>query len=157
MRSETSGMQIIIVSDDAASTGSLQQALGQGGLVSISGFNHPAAALDWCTKHEPDLVLADYFMRAFDGLEFIRRFRSLRGCGQIPLILMHCAAARVIRREALQLGATDFLTLPIDLPALVARTANLLALRLAHLQLQKRPWGTRGESGESPCLPAFLH
>ena len=150
-------MQIITVSEDAASAGSLQQALGQCGLVSTIGFNHPAAALDWCSKHEPDLVLADYFMRAFDGLEFIRRFRTLRGCGQIPLILMHCAAARVIRREALQLGATDFLTLPVDLPALVARTTNLLALRQAHLQLQKRPWGALGESAESPGLPALLH
>lgn len=150
-------MQIIIVSDDAASTDSLQQALGQGGQVSTSGFNHPAAALDWCTKHEPDLVLADYFMRAFDGLEFIRRFRALHGCGQIPLILMHCAAAGVIRTEALQLGATDFLTLPFDLPELAARTTSLLALRQAHLQLQNRPWRTLGESGHPTCPPAPLH
>lgn len=157
MRSETSGMQIIIVSDDAATASSLQRALGQCGLVSTSQFNHPAAALDWCTKDEPGLVLADYFMRAFDGLEFIRRFRALRGCGQIPLLLMHCAAARVIRPEALQLGATDFLTLPFDLPALAARTTNLLALRQAQLQLQKRPWSTLDESGHPSCPLALLH
>lgn len=154
---ETIDMQIIIVSDEAAHAETLQHALGQTGMVSITGFNHPAAALDWCAGHEPDLVLADYFMRAFDGLEFIRRFRTLRGCSQVPLVLMHCAAANLVRAEAMRLGATDFLTLPIDLPEAAARTINLLALRQARLQLQEHQWRTLHEPAQLPRPQALLH
>ncbi len=133
-------MQIIIVSDNAAEVAWLQHAIGQCRLASVLGFEHPAAALDWCAENDPDLVLVAHLMRATDGIEFIRRFRALPRGAEVPLVLMHQHNAAFMRADALRAGATDFLTQPLDLPELVARVVNLLALRHARLELGGQRW-----------------
>ena len=67
------------------------------------------------------------------------------------------AGGGAIPLEAMRLGATDFLTLPIDLPEAAARTINLLALRQARLQLQERQWRTLHDPAQLPCPQALLH
>lgn len=133
-------MQIIIVSDNASEVTWLQHAIGQCGLATVLGFAHPAVALDWCADNDPDLVLVAHLMRATDGIEFIRRFRALPRGTEIPLVLMHQYNAGFVRGDALRAGATDFLVQPVDLPELVARVVNLLALRHARLELGGRQW-----------------
>ena len=133
-------MQIIIVSDNPMEITWLQQTIGQCRLATVLGFEHPAAALDWCEKNDPDLVLVAHLMRATDGIEFIRRFRALPHGQDIPLVLMHQPDAIFVRGHALRAGATDFLTQPIDFPELVARLVNLLALRHARLELGGQRW-----------------
>lgn len=128
-------MQILIVSDNESELAWLQHAIGQCHLATVVSFTHPAAALDWCEQHEPDLVLVAHLMRATDGLEFIRRYRANPASSEVPIVLMHEAGAAFVRGDALRAGATDFMTQPVDFPELVARMVNLLALRYARRQL----------------------
>ena len=133
-------MQIIVVGDNTVEVAWLQHAIAQRRLAAVLGFEHPAAALDWCAENQPDLVLVAHLMRATDGIEFIRRFRALPRGVEVPLVLMHRYDAAFIREDALRAGATDFLTQPVDLPELVARVGNLLALRRARQELGGRHW-----------------
>jgi len=121
-------MQILIVSDHFEQVASLQ-ALAEGGGANAAGFTHPAAALDWCAGHEPDLVLVDYMMRACDGLEFLRRFRTLPHLAEVPVVLMLAPCLGSIRAAAWKMGATDFLDTPVDPTEFAARTRTLLLLR----------------------------
>lgn len=139
-------MQIIIVSDNPAEITWLQHAIGQCKLATVIGFEHPAAALDWCAENEPDLVLVSHLMRATDGIEFIRRFRRLSKGSEVPVVLMHQFNAAFVRGDALRAGATDFLTQPVDFPELVARVVNLLALRHARIELGNQVWREGFES-----------
>lgn len=131
-------MQIVIVSDSPEQVGTLCALALDAGLKQVQGFNHPAAALDWCAEHQPDLVLADHMMRACDGLEFLRRFRALPHLAEVPVLLMlpQVAGLARVRSLAWKLGATDFLNLPVDSTEFVARLRTLLLLRDA---LRTRP------------------
>jgi putative two-component system response regulator len=126
-------MQIVIVSDHPDQVGSLQGLAADAGIDSIEGFTHPAAALDWCADHEPDLVLVDYMMRACDGLEFLRRFRAMPHLAEVPIVLMLAPGLGSIRAAAWQAGVTDFLDTPVDATEFAARSRNLLLLRAVTL------------------------
>lgn len=126
-------MQIVIVSDSPEQVGSLCALALDAGLKQVQGFNHPAAALDWCADHHPDLVLVDHMMRACDGLEFLRRFRAHGHLAGVPFVLMLPPVAGLgsVRALAWKLGVTDFLSTPVCNTEFIARVRNLLLLREA--------------------------
>lgn len=107
------------------------------GVTSVE-FTDPAAALAWCTDHDPDLVLVDYMMPEIDGLQFIERFRAMRGKANIPVVMITADSESDVRQRALELTANDFLTKPVDKNELSARVKNMLSLRRAQLQLANR-------------------
>ena len=101
-------------------------------------FLSSAQALDWCQRHEPDLVLVDYQMPPPDGLAFIEAFRRQAGCAEVPVVMITSHNDRTLRHMALGLGATDFLNKPVDEYEFLARARNLLKLRRSHLVLCNR-------------------
>jgi len=101
-------------------------------------FTDPLPALVWCENNDPDLVLVDYMMPEMDGLQFIQRFRKLRGKANIPIIMVTADIESHVRHSALELSANDFLTKPLDKVELIARVRNMLALRKNQLQLSNR-------------------
>jgi two-component system response regulator RpfG len=73
-----------------------------------------------------------------DGIEFTRRVRAERRLADVPLIIVTVVEDRQIRYQALENGATDFLTRPIDPQEYRARCLNLLALRRSQKMLADR-------------------
>jgi response regulator RpfG family c-di-GMP phosphodiesterase len=95
-------------------------------------------ALEWCQSHVPDLIMTDYMMPEMDGLEFITLLRKMEQFREIPVVVVTTADVKEIRQKALELGAIDFLTKPVDGNELTARARNLLALRKSQLTLHER-------------------
>ena len=122
-------MQMIIVSDSSEQVATLRALALDAVVDRAEGYTHPAAALDWCVDNQPDLVVVDHLMRACDGLEFLRRFRSMAHLDTVPLLLMVPAGFGSIKAAAWRLGATDFLAKPVDSTEFIARARNLLLLR----------------------------
>lgn len=91
-------------------------------------FQHAPDGLAWCMQHTPDLVIVDYMMPEMDGLEFVRRLRALPGRADLPVLMITANVDKEVRYEALQRGATDFLTKPVDRIEFDARVRNMLAL-----------------------------
>lgn len=106
--------------------------------ITVQSFSDPIAALAWARTHEPDLGLIDYKMPRMDGIEFTREFRSLSLCSDVPLIIVTSFDEKDIRYRALEAGATDFLTKPIDHVEFKARLRNLLALRYQQQVIKDR-------------------
>ena len=92
-------------------------------------FTSPADALKWCKENEPDLILLDYNMPELDGLEFLKRFRALSGKAPVPVVVITGVEDRELRRSALELGADDFLSKPVDAIELRTRVRNMLRIR----------------------------
>lgn len=101
-------------------------------------FLNPGQALAWCDDHDPDLVLLDYMMPDIDGIEFLKKFRSLKGKENIPVIMVTAVTEKDVRHQGLEASANDFLNKPVDKIEFQARVKNMLALRRAQLQLQNR-------------------
>lgn len=98
-------------------------------------FSESTKALEWCRLNDLDLIIVDYMMPAPDGLEFTQLFRALPGKADIPLLMVTANDHREVRYSALELGANDFLTKPIDKTELLSRVKNMLALRSSQKKL----------------------
>lgn len=92
-------------------------------------FTDSVAALDWAKHNDCDLVIADLRMPVMNGIELTRWFRRLPGREDVPLIMVTIVEDRQARYSALEAGATDFLTKPLDHIEFRARCRNLLKLR----------------------------
>jgi len=82
--------------------------------VTVEGFARPVDAVVWATRHVADLVLVDYMMPDMDGIEFVKRLRSLPGYEHVPMVMVTVHDDRKVRYAALDAGITDFLTKPVD-------------------------------------------
>jgi putative two-component system response regulator len=94
--------------------------------------------LAWAAQHVPDLVIVDYMMPDIDGLEFIRQLRALPGCDVVPVVMITANDQKQLRYRALDLGANDFLTKPVDKVEFLARSRNMLLVGDARKQLADR-------------------
>jgi diguanylate cyclase (GGDEF)-like protein len=101
-------------------------------------FNDAAVALRACAQRMPDAVAVDYMMPNMDGHEFVRRFRTMPEAEAVPIMMITAAVERQVRRAALDLGVSDFLTKPIDPYELRARLKSMMALRQSYLEQRSR-------------------
>ena len=67
----------------------------------------------------PDLVLLDLMMPGLDGWEVLRRIKGDAGTAAIPVLVLTASVDHPLAEQARQLGATRFLTKPIDSRVLV--------------------------------------
>src|SRR5258708_3274540 len=106
--------------------------------IEIRGVTDSAQAERVFTEFEPDCVLLDLHMPEPDGLEILRRIRDVRSrLGFLPVLVLTSDIGPVARSNALDLGADDFLTKPLDRQAVVLRVRNLLSTRRLHVDLAR--------------------
>jgi putative two-component system response regulator len=101
-------------------------------------FTDARSGLNWAKEHVPDLVIVDYMMPDIDGLEFIRLLREMPGCDVVPVVMITANDQKQLRYRALDLGANDFLTKPVDKVEFLARSRNMLLVSDARKQLSDR-------------------
>jgi len=128
-------MTVVIVDDTEENLELVERKVRKAGDHTVRSFTDPAQALRWCDVGNPDLVYVDYVMPGIDGLEFLRRFRALAGHDDVPLVMLTACGEAEVRQAALDAGATEFLTRPVQPLELVARTRNLLRLRAVSRKL----------------------
>ena len=97
--------------------------------VRTVGFTSPQEAVSWCEASEPDLCLIDYKMPGMSGIEFMARVRRRAAFQGIPMIMITGQPSTELQQQALESGATDFLSKPINIADVVVRTRNHLRLR----------------------------
>ena len=104
-------------------------------------FSESLNGLAWCSENAPDLVIVDYMMPGLDGLQFISRLRGVPGREDVPILMITANDDKDVRYEALEKGATDFLTKPVDRIEFSARVRNMLNLASSRKKLaDKAAW-----------------
>jgi two-component system response regulator RpfG len=99
------------------------------GKLNLELFDTPSRALEFARNNRVDMVLTDYKLPEFDGVQLVRQIRTLPHCIDVPIVVITVVDDRRVRYEALEAGATDFLIKPLDEHETRARCANLLDLR----------------------------
>ncbi|MBI4445416.1 MAG: response regulator [Acidobacteria bacterium] len=104
---------ILLVEDDADHRIMLRLIIEQFGLIALEARDG-CEALEVASGQPPDLILLDLRLPGIDGIETIRRMRSLPALHRVPIVAM--TAYPELRREAYTAGANDVLRKPLQLP-----------------------------------------
>ncbi len=131
-------MRVLIVDDIATNVVLLRKVVEKvEGCAPITS-TQPLQALDEVRAGNIDLILVDYRMPGMNGVEFIRCVRRQPETEEVPIIMVTTSDERDVRLAALESGATEFLTKPIDVAEVQMRVRNMLRLREAQRVLRDR-------------------
>ncbi|SCC94257.1 Cyclic di-GMP phosphodiesterase response regulator RpfG [Thiomonas sp. X19] len=125
------GAPTIIIVDDQATNRHLLAEISSNTCpqANILPFEDPVAALSYANTHPVDLVLTDYRMPRMNGVMLIKALRSLEHLAEPPIICITAVDDLAVRYDALDAGANDYLSHPLDYRECAARCRNLLNLR----------------------------
>ena len=129
-------METVLVVDDNP-----QNRLLIDGQLSSVGYTVTCAssgeeALSLFSRYTPDLILLDIMMPHLNGFETFRRLRQLPGGPETPIVFLTAAADPATHKTALDLGADDFLSKPVNRTELLIRVRSLLRVRRLHSELR---------------------
>lgn len=96
---------------------------------SMEFVNGVDQALERCSETEFDTVVSDVNMPGKTGLDLLRALRGDERTRAIPIIILTGNAETDLKRQALDLGATDLLSKPVGYEDLVARLRSVLRLK----------------------------
>lgn len=95
----------------------------------VSTAENGALALEQIKSQPPDLVLLDVMMPVMDGIEACRHMKDDPDSRLIPVVMMTALGQVDDRVRAIQAGADDFLTKPVNGGELLARIQTSLRLK----------------------------
>jgi EAL domain-containing protein (putative c-di-GMP-specific phosphodiesterase class I) len=138
VRTEFEQCRILIVDDEPANVTLLVGVLQAAGYRNVRELTDPRQALGAFLDWLPDLVLLDLHMPFVDGLTLMGAMRAeVPESDFVPVLVLTADGSRDTLRRALNRGANDYLTKPLDLEEVLLRVRNLLAIRLAHDALRE--------------------
>ena len=119
----------ILVVDDEELNRSLMEAmllpLGYEVIFAKDGVE----ALEVVKESSPDVILLDIMMPKMDGYEVARRLKEDEATKIIPIVMVTALKEVGDRVKALEAGATDFLTKPVDRTEVRARVSSLVQVK----------------------------
>lgn len=125
-RLEGSGQTILIADDNPETRALLAGSLEENGYAVMEAPDG-AAALE--SAKEADLLLVALRLPGLDGLEVCRRLRAADATRFLPIIVVTASTSREDRVAAMEAGADDFLSRPVDLVEVLVRTRSMLRIK----------------------------
>jgi PleD family two-component response regulator len=88
-------------------------------------------AIELIQKESFDLVLLDVMMPGIDGIETLKRIRSQNSASALPVIMVTAKSESTNIVDALELGANDYVTKPVDFAVALARVNTQISRKRA--------------------------
>ncbi len=132
---DVSSARILVVDDDELNREMITaqlRTLGYEPVVVEDGF----AALE-TVDDTFDLVLLDYMMPGMDGCEVCRNIREEKRLMDLPIIMVTALSNREDQLRAVQMGANDWITKPVDRNELSVRAKSQLRFKAAQDALKQ--------------------
>jgi CheY-like chemotaxis protein len=120
------GRKVLLVDDDMRNTYALSAALRKKGLTVLMADNGEMALLKLAANADVDIVIMDIMMPVMDGYEAMRLIRKQAKYAALPIIALTAKVMPEDKARALQCGANDFLTKPVDVQQLTSLMQILL-------------------------------
>ena len=155
--------RILIVDDQNANVGLLEQMLGRAGYRCLASTTNP---LEVCGLHRAnryDLILLDLQMPGMDGFQVMEGLKEIEADGYVPVLVITAQPGHKLR--ALEAGAKDFVSKPFDVAEVLMRVHNMLEVRLLSRELievnreleVKREEAERATRAKSGFLATMSH
>jgi len=128
--------RVLIVDDNEMNRDMLARRLERKGYqVSVAASAHEL--MERIKKDSIELVLLDIEMPEISGLEGLQRIRTLYSAIELPVIMVTARNQSEDIVKALQMGANDYLTKPIDFAVALARIGTQLSHKRAQEGLKE--------------------
>ncbi|MGB3760019.1 MAG: response regulator [Rivularia sp. (in: cyanobacteria)] len=129
--------QILVVDDQRTLRLVLRKAIEKQGHRVIEACNGQHC-LDICQKETPDMILLDAMMPGMDGFACSTKLQTLMGEDCPPILMVTVLDDQKSIERAFQVGASDYITKPINWDVLAQRVNRLLTSRLAILETRRQ-------------------
>ena len=129
IRSPLLDAKVMMVDDEPLMTDLIQAHLEDEGYANFVVTNDPRQALELLKREKPSVLLLDLMMPQVSGFDLLKAMRADRELRYTPVIVLTAATGADSKLRALRLGATDFLSKPVDASELVLRVRNTLAFQ----------------------------
>jgi diguanylate cyclase (GGDEF)-like protein/PAS domain S-box-containing protein len=127
---------LLIVDDDALNREMMMRRLSRRGF-NVASAESGEAALNWMKQNQADLVLLDIEMPGTSGLDVLAQLRQNHTPAQLPIIMVTGKISSDDVVQALNIGANDYITKPIDFPVVLARIQTQISRKHAEEALRE--------------------
>jgi putative two-component system response regulator len=131
-RQTSHGAPLVLVVDDGEINRALVEAFLSDLDCRLQSVADGPSALVAIEKESPDLVLLDVQMPGMDGYEVCRRIKARPRGRLLPVVMLTALDNANDRVLALEAGADDFMSKPVDRVELVARVRSALRLKAVY-------------------------
>ncbi|ASJ75283.1 putative bifunctional diguanylate cyclase/phosphodiesterase [Granulosicoccus antarcticus] len=126
---------IMMVDDESITMRVLQSFLESAGYHEFILVDNSVTAMDVLRRRRPDILLLDVLMPEVSGFDILQALRQEDEFSHLPVIILTSSSDAATKLKALDLGATDFLSKPVDPSELALRVRNTLAAKAYQDQL----------------------
>ncbi len=127
---------VLVVDDNPENRDMLSRRLARRGYT-VAVAEDGQQALTLTEAQHFDLVLLDIMMPGISGLEVLKILRQRYSVADLPVIMATAKDQSTDIVEALQLGANDYVTKPLDFPVVLARVETQLSLKRAMQEVRR--------------------
>jgi len=131
--SDILGARVLIVDDEDTNVRMLRRLLSDAGYSQVTATMQPAEVCALHRQHDYDLILLDLLMPGMDGFQVMEGLKTIERDPYLPVIVLTAQPGHKLR--ALEAGAKDFISKPLDLTEVHTRIRNMLEVRLLYREL----------------------
>ncbi|SCA54779.1 putative Response regulator PleD (Includes: Diguanylate cyclase) [Candidatus Terasakiella magnetica] len=124
---------ILVVDDNMVNLKVLCKVLESNGYATRAACDGEQA-LEAVAEKYPDLILLDVQMPGIDGFEVCTRLKADRNTNEIPIIFITASDTVESKIKGFEVGASDYIPRPLQMPEVLARVSNQLKVQQFHRQ-----------------------
>lgn len=131
--------RLLVIDDEEANVRLLRRILERAGYTEVKATTDPREVERLVHEFNPDLLLLDLHMPHIDGFGVLERLAPhLNGAGDLSVLMLTGDTTPEAKRNALSLGAKDFVAKPFDGGEVLLRIRNMLETRFLYRALEKQ-------------------
>jgi putative two-component system response regulator len=128
--------KILVVDDEPINVKVCQKYLNELGYKRCVGLTDSTRTIAVILEERPDLVILDVMMPFVSGVDILKLIRNHAELSHLPVLILTASSDRTTKLTVLNLGATDFLSKPIDPSEMAPRVRNVLEIKKYHDSLR---------------------
>jgi len=122
--------RLLIVDDEPLNVTLLEEILIDADFTNVKSTTDPREVLPLHEQNDFDLILLDIRMPHMSGIEVLKTLSKYIESDFFPVLVLTAQTDKATRFDALNAGATDFLTKPFEQWEILLRIKNMLRTRL---------------------------